>query len=122
MEGYYFGKFINYSLLSFFCTNIFYKNSQLFAYDCWDWSIYFYIILFFKSTNYKYFSISSLLLSALVSAIIILILGSLQTLVIGFDITNNLNHIIFKLYSILCLFVTYTLIAKLKEYNKKKIK
>lgn len=77
---------------------------------------------FLKSTNYKYFSISSLLVSALVSAIIILILGSLQTLVIGFDITNNLNHTIFKLYSILCLFVSYTLIAKLKEYNKKKIR
>lgn len=83
--------------------------------------VFFYIsFYYFKNERgkiQKYYSLKIFLLSALVSIIIILALGSIQSLTIGHDPTEIMDAKVFKLYVTLCIFVVYTLIARIK-YRK----
>lgn len=80
--------------------------------------IFFYIsFYYFKNEGgkiQKYYTLKTFLLSALLSIIIVLALGVIQTKIIGYDPTDSLDHKVFKLYVTLCIFVVYTLIARIK--------
>ena len=62
----------------------------------------------------KYYTLKSFLLSSLISIIIILALGAIQSLTLGYDPTDALDIKVFKLYVTLCIFVVYTLVARIK--------
>lgn len=80
--------------------------------------VFFYIsFYYFKNEGgkvQKYYNLKGFLLSSLVSIIIILVLGSIQSLTLGYDPTEVLDTKVFKLYVTLCIFVIYTLIARIK--------
>lgn len=65
----------------------------------------------------KYYTLKAFLLSALIAIIIILALGAIQSLTLGYDPTDALDIKVFKLYVTLCIFVVYTLVARIK-YRK----
>lgn len=79
--------------------------------------IFFYIsFYYFKNEGgriQKYCTLKTFLFSILISIIIILALGVIQTLTIGYDPTYALDYKVFKLYMTLCIFVVYTLIARI---------
>ncbi|WP_299035196.1 hypothetical protein [uncultured Anaerococcus sp.] len=62
----------------------------------------------------KYYNLKAFLLSTLVSIIIILALGAIQTLALGYDPNAAIDSKVFKLYLTLCIFVVYTLIARIQ--------
>lgn len=80
--------------------------------------IFFYIsFYYFKNEGgkvQKYYTLKTFLLSALISIIIILGLVVIQSLTIGYDPSDVLDPKVFKLYVTLCIFVIYTLIARIK--------
>lgn len=80
--------------------------------------VFFYIsFYYFKNEGgkvQKYYILKTFLLSALIAIIIVLGLGVVQSLTIGYDPSEVLDPKIFKLYVTLCIFVVYTLIAKIK--------
>ena len=80
--------------------------------------IFFYIsFYYFKNEGgkvQKYYTFKTFLLSALISIIIILGLVVIQSLTIGYDPSDVLDPKVFKLYVTLCIFVIYTLIARIK--------
>lgn len=80
--------------------------------------IFFYIsFYYFKNEGgkvQKYYTLKAFLLSALISIIIILVLGAIQSQTLGYDPTDALDIKVFKLYVTLCIFVVYTLIARIK--------
>ena len=80
--------------------------------------VFFYIsFYYFKNEGgkvQKYYTVKTFLLSALVSIIIILVLGAIQSKTLGYDPTDALDIKVFKLYVTLCIFVVYTLIARIK--------
>ena len=80
--------------------------------------VFFYIsFYYFKNERgrvQKYYTLKAFLLSTLISIIIILALGAIQSLTLGYDPTDALDIKVFKLYVTLCIFVVYTLIARIK--------
>ncbi|WP_311481645.1 hypothetical protein [uncultured Anaerococcus sp.] len=62
----------------------------------------------------KYYTMKTFLLSSLVSIIIILVLGAIQSKTLGYDPTGVIDYKVFKLYVTLCILVVYTLIARIK--------
>lgn len=84
--------------------------------------VFFYIsFYYFKNEGgkvQKYYTLKTFLLSVVISIIIVLGLGIIQSLTIGYDPSDVLDPKVFKLYVTLCIFVVYTLIAKI---NMKKI-
>ncbi|MBP2015163.1 hypothetical protein [Anaerococcus degeneri] len=80
--------------------------------------VFFYIsFYYFKNEGgkvQKYYTLKTFLLSALISIIIVLSLGVVQSLTIGYDPSEVLDPKVFKLYVTLCIFVIYTLIARIK--------
>lgn len=80
--------------------------------------VFFYIsFYYFKNEGgkvQKYYTLKTFLLSVVISIIIVLALGVIQSLTIGCDPSEVLDPKIFKLYVTLCIFVVYTLIARIK--------
>ena len=80
--------------------------------------VFFYIsYYYFKNEGgkvQKYYNLKGFLLSSLVSIIIILILVAIQSKTLGYDPTDVIDYKVFKLYLTLCVFVIYTLIARIK--------
>lgn len=80
--------------------------------------VFFYIsFYYFKNEGgkvQKYYTVKTFLLSALISIILVLGLGVVQSLTIGYDPSEVLDPKVFKLYVTLCIFVVYTLIARIK--------
>lgn len=80
--------------------------------------VFFYIsFYYFKNEGgkmKKYYNLKAFLLSTLVSIIIILTLGAIQTLALGYDPNAAIDSKVFKLYLTLCIFVVYTLIARIQ--------
>lgn len=83
--------------------------------------VFFYIsFYYFKNEGgkvQKYYTLKTFLLSVLISIIIILILGAMQSKIVGYDPSEIIDYKVFKLYVTLCIFVVYTLIARIK-YRK----
>ena len=75
--------------------------------------VFFYIsFYYFKNKEgkvQKYYT-----LSVVISIIIVLGLGVIQSLTIGYDPSDVLDPKVFKLYVTLCILVIYTLIARIK--------
>ena len=80
--------------------------------------VFFYIsFYYFKNEGgkvQKYYTLKTFLLSILLSIIIILGLGVIQSKSLGYDPTDVIDYKVFKLYVTLCIFVIYTLIARIK--------
>lgn len=80
--------------------------------------VFFYISFYYLKNEggkvQKYYTIKTFLLSVVISVIIVLGLGVIQSLAIGYDPSDALDPKVFKLYVTLCIFVIYTLIARIK--------
>lgn len=80
--------------------------------------IFFYIsFYYFKNEGgkiQKYYTLKTFLLSVVISIIIVLGIGVIQSLTIGYDPSEVLDPKVFKLYVTLCIFVVYTLITRIK--------
>ena len=80
--------------------------------------VFFYIsFYYFKNEEgkvQKYYTLKTFLLSVVISIIIVLGLGVIQSLTIGYDPSDVLDPKVLKLYVTLCIIVIYTLIARIK--------
>ena len=80
--------------------------------------VFFYIsFYYFKNKEgkvQKYYTLKTFLLSVVISIIIVLGLGVIQSLTIGYDPSDVLDPKVVKLYVTLCILVIYTLIARIK--------
>lgn len=64
-------------------------------------------------------SVSSFVFASLFSGFMIIALGVIQSAIVGYDTTETLNYKVFKLYSLLSVFVNYIFIERLKLRDAK---
>ncbi len=111
---------ISFSIVSYFIllVTMFFVEVPNFLPIIVGLAVFFYISFYYYKNEggkiQKYYTFKIFLLSVLISITIVLALGVIQTKIIGYDPTDALDHKVFKLYVTLCIFVVYTLIARIK--------
>lgn len=110
---------ISFTIVAYFIllVTIFFVEVPSFLPVILGLGIFFYIsFYYFKNEGgkmQKYYTLKTFLLSVLISIIIILALGVIQSETIGYDPSGGLDYRVVKLYMTLCIFVVYTLIARI---------
>lgn len=78
----------------------------------------FILIELIKNKKLKH-TVSSFVLASLISSFILILLGVMQSAIVGVDTTEVLSYKAFKLYALLSVFVNYIFIERLKFRDAK---